>query len=128
MLLGKALLRPAADTTADKKKTCKTNSNAGYKTREEERDAESKKYRPRRACWHLYGLSLSLFRAAAIHHKSPSNQVNDREHYDPHCIHKVPIKGDHTETFALPRVNPTEQRKGEDRNEKKHSNHDMGRV
>jgi len=128
VFFGKALLRPAADATADKNKTCKTDSNARYKAREEERDAEGEKYRPCRTCWHLYRLSFTLFRAAVIHHKSPSNQVNDCKHHDPHCIHEVPIKGDHAEAFALPRVNPTEQRKDEDRSEKKHPDHDMGCV
>jgi len=128
VFLGKALLRPTAYTTADKKKTCKTDSNARYKAREEERDTEGEKYRPCRICRHLYGLSLALFCAFVIHHESPSNQVNDCKHHDPHCIHEVPIKSDYAEAFALPRVNPTEQRKDEDRGEKKHPNHDMGCV
>ena len=109
-LLGKALLRPARDTRADKKKTGNAYSYARYQTREEERDPESKKYRPRRAGRHRYGLSLTLFRSAVIHHKSPSNQVNDCKHHDPHCIHEVPIEGDHAEAFTLPRVNPTKKR------------------
>ena len=102
MLLGKALLRPAADTAADKNKTCKTDSSARYKAREEERDAEGEKYRPCRTCRHLYEFSLTLFRAVVIHRKSPSNQINDCKHHDPHCIHEVPIKCDHAEAFALP--------------------------
>ena len=125
MLLGKALLRPSGDTTADKKKPCNANAHVRYKAREEERDAEGEKYWPRRTCWHLDGLSLTVFRAAVMHHKSPSDQVNDCKHHDPHRIHEVPIKGNHAEAFALPRVNPTEQRKDEDRSEKKHPDHDM---
>ena len=128
MLLGKALLRPASDTTANKKKSCNANSPARYKAREEERDAEGKKYRPRRACRHFYWLSLPFFRSAIIHRKSPSDQVNDCKHHDPHPIHEVPIKSDHTKAFTLSRVNPTEQRKNEDRREEKQPHHDVGRV
>ena len=109
MLLGKTLLRPATDATTNKKKSCNAHPNACNKTCEAECDAEGEKYRPRRACRHLYGFSLNLFCAAVTHHESPSNQVNDCEHHDPHCIHEVPIKGEHTETFTLSRVNPTEQ-------------------
>ena len=109
VFLGKTLLRPTGNATKDKNKTCNAYSNARYQAREEERDAEGEKYRPRRTCRHLYGLSLTLFRAAVIHHESPSNQVNDCKHHDPHCIDEVPIEGDHAKAFALPQVNPTEQ-------------------
>lgn len=128
VLLGKTLLRPSGNTKADKKKTSKAYSYACYQAREEERDTESEKYWPRRTCRHLYGLSLALFRSAVIHHKSPSNQINDCKHYDPHRIHEVPIKGDYAKAFTLPRVNPTEEREGEDRSEKKQPDHDMGSV
>src|SRR5882762_1650465 len=103
MFFGKALLCPPDETTADKKKTRNADSNACYQAREEERDAESEEYRPCRACRHLYRLSLTLFRAVGIHHKSPSNQVNNRKHHDPHCVHEMPIKSDHAEALALPR-------------------------
>ena len=128
MLLGEALLRPSGNPTTDEKKTCNADSNARHKACKEERDAEGEKYRPRRACWHLYGVSLTLFRAAVVHHESPSNQINDCKHHDPYRIHEMPIKGDHTEAFALPRVDPTEQRKDKDRGKKKHTDHDMGCV
>src|ERR1700678_4464380 len=128
MLLGKTLLRPATDATTDKKKSCNANSPARYKAREEERDAEGKKYRPRRACRHFYWLCLPLFRSAIIHHKSPSDQVNNCEHDDPYCIHEMPIEGDHTKAFALSRVHPTAQRKDEDRSKEKQSNHNVGGV
>jgi hypothetical protein len=128
VFFGKDLLRPSGNATADKKKACNTYSNVRHKACEAQGDAEGEKNGPCGACRHLYRLSLTLFRAAVIHHKSPSNQVNDCKHHDPHCIHKVPIKGDHTEAFTLPRVNPTKQRKDENRSEKKQPDNDMGCV
>jgi hypothetical protein len=128
MFLGKALLRPASDATEDKNKACDPYSSACHKTCEAQSDAKGEKNGPCRTCWHLYWLSLTLFRAAVIHHKSPSNQVNDCEHHDPHSINEVPIKGDHAEAFTLPRVNPTEERKEEDRSKKKQPDHNMGCV
>jgi len=109
VLLGKDLLCPADDTTADKKKTRETDSDIRHKACERERDTEGEKNRPRRACRHLNNLCLALFSYAVIHHKSPSDQVNDCKHHDPHCIHEVPIQGDYAETFTLSRINPTEQ-------------------
>ena len=128
VFLGKALFRPPGDTTADKKKTCNPHPNAGHKACEQERDAESEKYRPRRARRHLYRLSLTLLRSVVIHHDSPSDQVNNCKHHDPHCIDEVPIEGDDSKPFTLPRVNPTKQREDEDRGEKKHPHHDVGGV
>ena len=128
VFLGKALLRPPGDTTTDKKKTCNADSDVRHKAREEKRDAEGDKYRPRRTCRHLYGLSLTLFRSAVIHHKSPSDQVNDRKHHDPHCIHEVPIKGDDSKPLTLPRVNPTEKREDEGRGKEKQPDYDVGGV
>ena len=128
VFLGKALLRPPGDATADKKKPCNADSNARYKTREEEGDAEGEKYRPRRACRHPYRLSLTLFRSAVLHHKSPSDQVNDCKHHDPHCIHEVPIEGDDSKSLTLPRVNPTKQREDEGRGKKKQPDYDVGGV
>src|ERR1700722_20807596 len=104
VFLGKALLRPPGDTTADQQKTCNADSNTRHKAREQECDAEGEKNRPCRACRHLYRLSLTLFRSAVIHHKSPSDQVNDCKHHDPHRIYKVPIEGDNAEALTLPRV------------------------
>ncbi len=124
VFLGKALLRPPGDATADKKKPCNADSNARYKTREEERDAEGEKYRPRRACRHPYRLSLTLF----IHDKSPSDQVYDCKHHDPHGIHEVPIKSNNSEALTLPRVNPAEKREDEDRGKKKQPDYDVGGV
>jgi len=126
--LGKALLRPSGNPTADKSEPCNADSNICHKAREAERDAEGEKNGPRRTCRHLYGLSLILVRSDVIHHKSPPNQVNDCKHHDPHRIHKVPIKGNNSEALTLPRVNPTEQREDEDRGKKKHPHHDMGCV
>jgi len=102
VFLGKDLLCPSGNATADKNKTCDTYSNARYKTCEAECDAEREKNRPRRTCRHLNRLSSTLFCSAVIHHKSPSDQVNDCKHHDPHCIHKVPIKGDNSEALTLP--------------------------
>ena len=124
MFLGKHLLRPSRNAAADKKKTCNAYSNACHKTCEAECDAEGEKNRPRRTGWHFNRFSLTL----SIHHKSPSDQVNDCKHHDPHRIHKVPIKGDNAEAFTLPRVNPTEEREDEDRGKKKQSDHDVGCV
>ena len=102
VFLGKALLRPPGDAIADKDKACNADSNTRHKTCEGERDTEGEKNGPCRTCRRLYGLSLILFRSAVIHHKSPSDQVNDCKHHDPHGIHKVPIKGDNAEALTLP--------------------------
>ena len=128
VFLGKALLRPPGDAKADKKKPCNAYSNARHKAREQERDSEGEKYRPRRACRHLYRLSLTLFRSTVIHHKSPSDQVDDCKHHDPHCVHEVPIKGDNSKPLTLPRVNPTKQREDEGRGKKKEPDYDVGGV
>ena len=40
----------------------------------------------------------------------------------------MPIKGDDAEALTLPRVDPTEERKDEDRGKKKQSHYDVGRV
>ena len=119
MLFGQNLLCPPRDATANKKKTRNPDSDACHKARKEERNAKGEKYRPCRACWHLYEVSLALFRSAVIHHKSPSDQVNDCKHHDPHCIHEVPIESNDSKPLALPRVNPTEKRKDEDRGKEK---------
>ena len=128
VLLGKALLGPPGDAAADKKKPRHAYSNARHKAREQERDAEGEKYRPRCACRHLYWLSLTSFRSAVTHYKSPSDQVNDCKHHDPHSIHKVPIKGDDSKALTLPRVNPTKQREDEGRGKKKQPDYDVGGV
>ena len=128
VFLGKDLLCPSSNATADKKKTCNTDSNTRHKAREGERDAEGEKNRPRRTCRHLNRLSLTLFHSAVIHHKSPSDQVNDCKHHDPHGIHEVPIKSNNSEALTLPRVNPAEKREDEDRSKEKQPHHDMGCV
>ena len=115
MFLGKHLPRPAGNATADQDKACNADSNTRHKTCEAECDAECEGNGPRRTCRYLDGLSLILFRSVVIHHESPSDQVNDCKHHDPHCIHKVPIKGNNSEPLTLPRVNPTAQREDEDR-------------
>jgi len=101
MFYRKYLSRPTGNTAANKDKARNADSNAGYKARETERDAERKENRPRRTGRHLNDLSSVLFHPAVIHHKSPSDQVNDCKHHDPHCIHKVPIKSDHSEALTL---------------------------
>ena len=128
VFLGKALLRPPGDATGDQKKTCNADPNARHKAREQERDAEGEKYRPRRACRHLYRLSLTLFRSAVIHHKSPSDQVNYCKHHDPHSIHEVPIEGDDSKPLTLTRVNPPEKREDEGRGKEKQPDYDVGGV
>jgi hypothetical protein len=128
VFFGKDLLCPSGNATADKKKSCNTYSNARHKTCEAECDAEREKKGPRSTCRHFDGLSLILFCSAVTHYKSPSDQVNDCKHHDPHCIHKVPIEGDNSEAFTLPRVNPTEQREDEDRGKKRQPDYDVGRV
>src|SRR5258708_4421819 len=128
MFLGKHLLRPSGNTKADKKKTSNAYSSARHKAREQERDAEGEKNRPRRTCRHLYRLSWTAFRSAVIHQKSPSDQVNDRKNHYPHCIHEVPIKSDDSKPLTLPRVNPTTQREDEGRCKKKQPDYDVGSV
>ena len=108
VFLGKDLLYPSNYATADKDKACNADSNVRHKTCEAECDAEREKNRPRRTCRHLNRLSWTLFRSAVIHHKSPSDQVNDCKHHDPHCVYEVPIKGDNSEALTLPRVNAAE--------------------
>ncbi len=128
VFFGKDLLCPSGNATADKKKSCNTYSNARHKTCEAECDAEREKNRPGRTCRHLNRLSLTLFRSAVIHHKSPSDQVNDCKHHDPHCIHEVPIEGDDSKPVTLPRVNPTKQREDEGRGKEKQPDYDVGGV
>ena len=128
MFHGEHLPRPSGNPAADKSEACNPYSSARHKACEAQSDAEGEKDGPRRTCRHLNGLSLTLFHSAVIHYKSPSNQVNDCKHHDPHCIDEVPIKGDHTEAFTLSRVNPAEKRKDEDRGKEKHSDYDMGGV
>jgi len=102
VFLGKDLLCPSGNATADKDKACNADSNACHKACKAEGDAEGEKNGPRRTCRHLYGLSLILFRSAVIHHKSPPDQVNNCKYHDPHGIYEVPIKGDNTEALTLP--------------------------
>ncbi len=113
VLIGKDLPRPSAYTAADKKETCKADSRTSYQARKAKRDPEGEEDRPRRASRHLDGLSWALFRIPNIHHDSPSNEVHDRKHHDPHRIHEMPIKSDYAKAFTLPRIDPAEQREDE---------------
>jgi hypothetical protein len=110
VFFGKDLPRPSAYTAADKNKACKTDSRTGYQARKTERDPEGEKDRPRRAGRHLYRLSSALFRIPNIHHVSPPDEVHDCKDDDPNRIYEVPIKGNHPKAFALPRIDPTEER------------------
>ena len=96
----KYLSRPAGNATANKDKARNADSNAGYKTCEAERDAEREKNRPRRTGRHFNRL-FSSFGSVFIHHKSPSDQVNNCEHHDPHSIHEVPIESHNSEALTL---------------------------
>ena len=110
VFFGKDLPRPSAYTAADKNKACKTDSRTGYQARKTERDPEGEKDRPRRAGRHLDRLSWALFRIPNIHHVSPPDEVHDCKDDDPNRIYEVPIKGNHPKAFALPRIDPTEER------------------
>jgi len=111
-LIGKDLPRPSPYAAADKNKARKADSRTGYQARKTERDPEGKEDRPRRASRHLDRLSWALFRIPNIHHDSPPDEVHDCKDDDPHRIYEVPIKSNHAEALALPRIDPPEQ--GED--------------
>ena len=65
----------------------------------------------------LAGISIgslrALFGILHYHSHSPPDDVDDREHHDPHAVYEVPIKSNYAKTFTLPRVDPTEQREDE---------------
>ena len=113
MLIGKALPRPSRYAAANKNKACKAHSRTCYQARKTKRDSEGKEDRPRRACGHFDWLSRALSLIPNIHHDSPSDEVHDCEHHDPHAIYEVPIESNYAEAFALPRINPTKQGKDE---------------
>ena len=113
VLIGKDLPRPSPYAAADKNKARKADSRTCYQARKAKRDPEGEQDRPRRASRHLDGLSRALFLIPNIHHDSPSDEVHDCKHYDPHTIYEVPIKSNYAKAFTLPRIDPTEQREDE---------------
>jgi len=113
VLIGKDLPRPSPYAAADKNKARKANSRTRYKARKTKRDPEGEENRPRRACRHFDGFSWALFRIPNIDHDSPSDEVHDSKHDDPHRIYEVPIKSNYAKAFTLPRIDPTEQREDE---------------
>ena len=115
VLLGQDLARPSVNAAAYKNKTRKTDSRTCYQARKAKRDPEGKDDWPRRTRWHFDWLSWALLCALIIHHDSPSDEVHDRKHHDPHCIYEMPIKSNYAKAFALPRIDPTEQREDESR-------------
>ena len=115
VLLGKDLPRPSPYAAADKNKARKADSRTCYQARKTKRDPEGEEDRPRRAGRHLDGLSRALFLIPNIHHDSPSDEVHDCKHHDPHRIYEVPIKSNYAKAFTLPRIDPTEQREDEGR-------------
>jgi hypothetical protein len=112
VLIGKDLPRPSPCAAADKNKTRKADSRTCYQAREAKRDPEGEEHRPRRTCRHFNRLSRALFRIRNIHHDSPSDEVHDCKHHDPHRIYEVPVKSNYAKSFTLSRIDPTEQ--GED--------------
>src|SRR5580692_4425257 len=113
MLFWKDLPRPSPYAAADKNKARKANSRTCYQARKTKRDPEGEEDWPRRASRHLNGLFRALFRIPNIHHESPSDEVHDCEHHDPHSIDEVPIERNYAKAFALPRIDPTEQSEDE---------------
>ena len=109
VLIGKDLPRPSPYTTADKNKARKADSRTCYQARKTKRDPEGEEDWPRRARRHLDGPSWALFSIPNLHHDSPSDEVHDRKHHDPHTIYKVPIKSNYAKAFTLPRIDPAEQ-------------------
>ena len=109
VLIGKELPRPSAYAAADKYKACKANSRTCYQARKAKCHTEGEQDRPCRASRHLDGFSRTLL-ISNIHRHSPPDEVHDRKNHDPHTIYEVPIKSDYAKAFALPRIDPTEQR------------------
>ena len=118
-LSGKELPRPSPYAAAHKNKARNAHSCTCDQAREAKSDPEGEDNRPRRASWHLDGLSWALFRIPNIHHDLPSNEVHDRKHCHPHRVYEVPIESNHAKTFTLPRVNPTEEGEDEGRGKEK---------
>ena len=110
---GKNLARPSAYAAADKNKARKADSRTCHKARKAKRDPEGKKNRPCRARRHFDRLSWAMFGIPNIHHDSPSDEVHNCKHHDPHPIYEMPIKSNYAKAFALPRIDPTEQREDE---------------
>jgi len=102
MLIGKALPRPSRYAAANKNKACKADSRTCHQACKTKRNSEGKEDRPRRASGHFDGLSRALFLIPNIHHDSPSDEVHDCEHHNPHTIHEVPIKSNYAKALALP--------------------------
>jgi hypothetical protein len=113
VLIGKDLPRPSPYTAADKNKARKPDARTCYQAGETKRHTEGEEDRPRRASRHLDGLSRALFCIPDIHHDSPSDEIHNREHHDPHTVYEVPIKSNYAETFTLPRIDPTKEREDE---------------
>jgi len=115
LLLRKDLPCPSPYATTDKNKARNADSRTRYQARKTKRDAEGEKDGPRRASWHLNGLSLAALRSVVIHHTSPSDQVHDCKDHDPHCIYEVPIESNHAKAVTVSRIDPTEQREEQSR-------------
>jgi hypothetical protein len=113
VLIGKDLPCPSPYAAAYKYKARKADSRTCYQACKTKRDPEGEKDRPRRASWHLDGLSRALFLIPNVHRDSPPDEVHDCKHHDPYCIHEVPIKSNHAKAFTLPRIDPPEQGEGE---------------
>src|ERR1700760_1375951 len=113
VLIGQDLPSPSPHAATDENKARKADSRTCYKARKTKRDPEGEEERPCRACRHLDRLSLALFHIANIHHDSPSDEVHDCKHHDPHRIYEVPIKSNYAKSFTLSRIDPTEQGEGQ---------------
>lgn len=128
VFLGKDLASPSSYTTADKNEARNANSGTRNETREAKHDAKGEKERPRSAGRHLKGVARAPHFVLNSHHDSPSDEVHDCKHDDPHTIYEMPIKSDNAESFTLTRVNPAEQGEDKRRGEKKEAGDYVGRV
>lgn len=110
-LLGKNLPRPSPYAAEDENKAGDADTRTCHQARETKRDSEREENWPSRAGRHLNGFCRALLRIRSIRHDSPSDEVDDCKHNDPHRVYEVPIKGDHAKALTLPRVNPAEKGK-----------------
>src|ERR1700730_11448735 len=75
----------------------------------------------------LSAVPVDLFCISSIA-PSPSYEVHNRKHCNPHCIHEMPIEGEDCEPFTMPLVDTSGHRERQHGREHRQSNHDMGCV
>jgi hypothetical protein len=128
LLVGKDLACPSAYAAANKDKARNADSRSCNEAGKAKHDAEGENDRPRCAGRHLEGVARAPLFILNSHHDSPSDEVHDCKHDDPHTIYEVPIKSDNAESLTLTRVNPAEQGEDKGREEKKKAGDYVGRV